>query len=606
MQLIKKIPVILSTLNLKLNTVYKKLVCLILVCSLLPLLAASGISYYNAYSISKERTIDSIRSGNRQLALNITNRMEQIESLANSVSYQLYSLYDTPLKPLSRYLNAFSNSKNNIASIKNTFQLFQITTFLPEHCYINNNGNGIDFFTFDKLPDYHMTEEQLYESGSSCFWTVERGQQFPQAFAAKPKNVLTCWNAYRNVFSETLNYAFACHIQVSEFQELLSSSIGGGQAESFVIGADNTILLHPDSKKLGTVFTLPTEDFQTNPVHSLAYGSQLLVSQQLPGQDMLLITQVPLSYLRQSGNLLLSFSLLTTFFILLCTIISSVWVSKTFTKRINTLSQVMKSEQESKERNTLSLLSPMVNRPKDEKDEIDRLAETYQQMIFKNDEYFQQILDMSVHTEKLKYQLLQSQINPHFLFNTLNAIISCQNLGKTALAKQTASNLSQFYRHILHDPDILIPIEEELHITELYLELISVCRPNEITWDFQTEDGIENFLICKFVFQPFIENAVLHGIRSSSQTLNILIRITYEEDGLCIRIEDNGCGIPYEKQQAILETLQLHTADYDRHFGIGNVNVRLTPYFTPEYPCILLESQPGKGTVFTVHLQQLL
>ena len=606
MKLFQKFHSVFSSVGVNLNSVYKKLICLTLVCSLLPLLAASGISYYMAYSLSKDRTIDSIQSSNKQIALNITNRMEQVESLANSISYQLYSLYETPLTPLSQYLTAFSNTKNNIASIQNTFRIFQITTFLPEECYINSGGNGIDFFPFQKLSDYRMTEEDLYDAGSSCFWKIEKDHQFPQAFSPKPKTVLTCWNAYRNIVTGSLNYAFACHIKVSEFQEMMNPSIGTDTSFSFLLDKDNTILLHPDSSQLGTVFSLPQNDLWDEQVHSFTYDSQLLVTHPLRNGSMLLITQVPLSYVRESGNFVLSFSLMTTFFIILCTVICSVWGSKTFTKRINTLSQVMKSAQGRTNLEMLKTLAPMINRPSKTKDEIDNLAATYQQMITENEKYFERILEMSVQTEKLKYQLLQSQINPHFLFNTLNSIISCQALGKVQLAQQTMSNLSQFYRHLLHDPDTLITIGEELHITELYLNLISVCRPNHITWDFQLEDGIENFLICKFVFQPFIENSVVHGITDSSQPLHIEIKICYEEEALLIQIQDNGVGIPFDKQQEIRTTLKNHIANYEQHFGIGNVNVRLTPYFSPEYPYIILEEQPECGTLFTLHLQQLL
>lgn len=606
MKLFQKLCGAFSSITLNLNSVYKKLICLTLVCSLLPLLAASGISYYMAYSISKDRTIDSIRSSNKQIALNITNRMEQVESLANSISYQLYSLYETPLAPLSQYLTAFSNSKNNIGSIQNTFGIFQITTFLPEECYIDSGGNGIDFFPFQNLSDYNMTANELYDAGSSCFWKIEKDHQFPQAFSPKPKTVLTCWNSYRNIVTQSLNYAFACHIKVSEFQEMLQSSIGTEASYSFLLDQENTILLHPDSSQLGTVFSLPQRNLWDEQVHSFTHDSQLLVTQPLRNGSMLLITQVPLSYVRESGNFVLTFSLMTTFFIIFCTIICSVWVSKTFTRRINILSQVMKSNQDTSNRKILEMLSPMVKRPSKAKDEIDNLAATYQQMIIENEEYFEKILDMSVQTEKLKYQLLQSQINPHFLFNTLNSIISCQALGKVQLAQQTISNLSQFYRHLLHEPDTLITIGEELNITELYLKLISVCRPNRITWDFELEDGIENFMICKFVFQPFMENSVLHGITHSSQPLHIQIKISYEEESLRITIQDNGAGIPLDKQEEIRSTLRFHIANYEQHFGIGNVNVRLTPYFSQDYPYILLEEQPENGTVFTLHIQQLL
>lgn len=606
MKFLNNIHILFSYINLKLNTVYKKIVGLTLVCSLFPLLAVSIISYCMSYSISKDRTIESIISTNKQIALNITNRMEQVESLADSISYHLYSLYQTPLTPLSNYLSIYSNSKNSIDSIKNTFQIFQITTFLPEDCYIDSRGNSIDFFPLQKLSDYHMSEAELYDSGSLCFWTINKDQMFPEAISPSPKTVLSCWSAYRNVLENSLNYGFACHIKVSEFQEMLDSTLGADSGFSFVIDQSNTILLHPDDNLLGTDFEIPDTELWDGEIHSFTDHDHLLVTHPLNNGKMLLISEIPLAFIRQNGNFVLTFSLISTLMILLCTVIFSVLISKTFTRRINVLSQVMKATQVNNNQEALKLLTPLIARPDNGKDEIDNLAVTYQHMIMENEEYFNKILDMTIQTEKLKYQLLQSQINPHFLFNTLNAIISCQALGKVQLAQQTISNLSQFYRHILHDPDVLIPIKEELSITELYLKIISVCRTNEITWSFNLEEGVENFMICKFIFQPFMENSVLHGIVDSTQALHIDLNIFYEEDSLLIEIKDNGAGISYEKQEEICATLKNHTANYDQHFGIGNVNVRLTPYFSEEHPFILLESTPGKGTQFTIHIQQIL
>ena len=602
----KNIKRFLSSFHLKLNTVYKKLVCLTLVCSLVPLLLTSSISYYMAYSMSKNRTIDSLRAANRQIAININNRLSQVESLSNSISFYLYHLQKTPLYPLSEYLSAYSQSRNSIGSIKSTFKLLQITVFLPEDCFINPTGNGINFFPLNRLSDYNMTEQELFDAGSRSFWRTNKDLQFPAVFSATPKSVMTCWNAYRNIYTGSLNYAFACHLRLSEFSELLSSPIDTSDSRSYVIDQDNRILMHSDEKKTGSLLAADQVNLWDETKDSFIVGDTLLVAQPLDNPSMMLITQIPLSYVRQNGNFILTFLLLAICSIIICTVCLSIAASKTFTRRFHTLSQVMESIKASENRDILKLLRPMTTRPACDRDELDQLAGTYETMVLEHDEYFKQILEMSLQTEKLKYQLLQSQINPHFLFNTLNTIVSCQSLGKVELASQTITNLSQFYRHLLHDPDHLIPIREELLVTELYLKLICVSKPNRITWSFETEDGIEHFLICKFIFQPFMENAIIHAIPDSSSSLHIVISIQYEEDTILIRISDNGIGMDKERLADIRQTLQKHQADYDKNYGISNVNVRLTPYFAPGCDTIQLESHPGCGTSFTIHLKQIL
>lgn len=602
----KKLPQTRPFINFKINTVYKKLVWMTLLCSLLPLLISGSLSYCASYSISKSKTIASIQAGNQQVALHIANRLNQVERLSDSISYQLYTLYQTPEEPISEYLNTYSNAKVNIESARNIFNVFHITAFLPENSFITPQKNGITFFPLQKVADYGISQEELYRTDARTIWKLNIRQQFPTAFSQTPETVLTYWNSYRNINNGSLNYAFACHIKVSEFEAMLRPAINSDSSSCFLLGKDNIILLHPDTDKLGTVFDMPDISLWDKSSFTVIYEDQLLVAEPLMDSTMLLVTSVPTAYLKENGDYILRISFLATLYILLFAVACTVFVSKTFTKRINALAQVMQLGKEFPVQKALDILTPMISLPESRKDEIDHLISAYLSLTMENEEYFQKILDINLQTEKLKYQLLQSQINPHFLFNTLNSIIACQSLGKVQLAQEAASNLAAFYRHILRDPDHLITLGEELKITELYLKLISISKSNPISWDFRFDEGAENFLVCKFVLQPFVENSVLHGISSSSQPLHIRISIEYEEESILIRISDNGIGISRENLLEIRDTLKSNTINYDRHFGIANVNVRMTPYFSPQYPYIIIESQQGCGTDIAIHIRPIL
>ena len=592
----------ISFIQSVLNNVYKKLVFLTLLCSLLPLLLVSVISYRLSYRISKNHTIDSLKATNTQIALNIDNRLKQVEPLSGTITFYLYNLYNTPLRPLSSYLKVFSDSKNNLGTIKGTFHLFQIDVFLPEDRYMDAGGNRVDFFPISGIRDYNMTPEALYRQGSSPVWIPNKNLQFPASFSPAPQNVYTCWYAYRDIDNETLHYAFACHIRQQEFSSILANG-RNFDAQSFVIDQNGTIVMAADESKICTPFENAGSLWESKD-QSFEVDRNLFVVQPVSDRGLLLVTQIPMSYIRQSSNVLLTFLILAIVSIICFSIVLNVSASKIFTRRLDILTRVMESLKASKNRESLSLLIPMTGKPEAARDEIDQLACTYEQMVVENDAYFEKLLELSLQTEKLNFRLLQSQINPHFLFNTLNTIVSCQSLGDIELASQTIINLSQFYRHLLHDPDVLIPFRQELSITELYLKLVSVCKPNVITWDFSVDDGIENFLTCKFIFQPFVENSITHGIADSGQSLHIKIEIRYEEDSLLVRICDNGRGITPEKLRELSDTFGRHVADYSRHFGLGNVNVRLTPYFAPPCTCIQVESSGG-GTVFSFYLKQI-
>ena len=205
---------------------------------------------------------------------------------------------------------------------------------------------------------------------------------------------------------------------------------------------------------------------------------------------------------------------------------------------------------------------------------------------------------------KSAFDPLQSQINPHFLYNILGSIKTCQSLGKLDVADQMISDLTRFYRLTLHKSDELIPLRDELEIATLYLNMEKLCHNHNLDWQITLEDGIENFLICRFTLQPLLENCILHGI--SAGTPNILIRIAaaYGDDTVLLKIEDNGAGIPPEKLQELRQSLQDQTVNYEKHFGICNVNARIS---SAHYGSgrIQIESSLCQGTCVTIEFDQM-
>ena len=166
------------------------------------------------------------------------------------------------------------------------------------------------------------------------------------------------------------------------------------------------------------------------------------------------------------------------------------------------------------------------------------------------------------------------------------------------------SNLTQFYRMSLRKSGEKIKIKDELEIARLYLEMEQLCRKDKLSWEINAEDGIENYLICKFTLQPFLENSILHGYSAENQIIHIVITVSYGDDEVIITIEDNGCGIPKEKLEQIRYKLVNHVVDYNKHFGICNVNKRISGADFGN-GVVLIESQEKKGTCITIKYAQV-
>ena len=211
---------------------------------------------------------------------------------------------------------------------------------------------------------------------------------------------------------------------------------------------------------------------------------------------------------------------------------------------------------------------------------------------------------IAISKKQAEYLALQNQINPHFLYNILGTIRTCQALGKLDIADQMLTNLTAFYRLTLRKSKELIPIKDELEIARLYLEMEKLCHKDNLDWEIEAEDGIENFLICKFTLQPFLENSILHGISSGTPAVFISIHVLYGDDTVVISIEDNGAGMDSETLAQLRHAIEHNVIDYEKHFGISNVSSRIS---NPLYGngSVRIRSNPGNGTYVTIEFEQM-
>ena len=167
----------------------------------------------------------------------------------------------------------------------------------------------------------------------------------------------------------------------------------------------------------------------------------------------------------------------------------------------------------------------------------------------------------------------------------------------------TPSEMVDFFEDWVNKYPI-IPIKDELEIARLYLEMEKLCHKDNLDWEIEAEDGIENFLICKFTLQPFLENSILHGISSGTPAVFISIHVLYGDDTVVISVEDNGAGMDSETLAQLRHAIEHNVIDYEKHFGISNVSSRIS---NPLYGngSVRIRSNPGNGTYVTIEFEQM-
>lgn len=211
--------------------------------------------------------------------------------------------------------------------------------------------------------------------------------------------------------------------------------------------------------------------------------------------------------------------------------------------------------------------------------------------------------------QDLEYQMLQSQINPHFIYNTLNSIKWMATIqGASGIAEMTTA-LSRLLKSIAKGTQLLIPIREELAFLEDYFTIQNYRYGGTVTFAVKVDaPAIYDCKILRFTLQPFVENSIFHGIEPKGGAGHITVHARYEEDGgaprgIRIDITDDGVGIPPQKAAGLLEDSSDSRADFFREIGISNVHKRLQYEFGSRYG-VTVESVVGEYTTVSVHIPE--
>ena len=202
----------------------------------------------------------------------------------------------------------------------------------------------------------------------------------------------------------------------------------------------------------------------------------------------------------------------------------------------------------------------------------------------------------SLHRAEL--ELLQAQINPHFLYNTLDSIAILAESQREEDVINMVNSLSTFFRNSLNRGEDIISLRSELVQARSYLEIQQIRYSDILTWRIDVPEEIQDCTVPKLILQPLIENALYHGIKNRRG--RGLLTITGEEAGedILLRVADNGAGMAPE-QLALLQSGNFE----EHHSGLGlkNVHQRIRLYCGEEYG-LSFDSTPGKGTTVTVRL----
>ena len=217
----------------------------------------------------------------------------------------------------------------------------------------------------------------------------------------------------------------------------------------------------------------------------------------------------------------------------------------------------------------------------------------------------EQVKNEQKQLRKAEFELLQAQINPHFLYNTLDAIVWSAEAGNQKQVVSMVGSLSDFFRSSLNKGKEMVTIREDLQHVRSYLEIQQIRYQDILSYEINVPETIFDFQIPKITIQPVVENALYHGIKNRRGGGKIIVTGGDLGEYVQITVKDDGIGMTDERLKEIRENLKRDKPEDNTIYGLYNINERIKLSFGDEYG-IGIDSTEGVGTIVNIRLPKIL
>ncbi|MEK4350257.1 sensor histidine kinase [Paenibacillus sp. FSL R5-0744] len=270
-------------------------------------------------------------------------------------------------------------------------------------------------------------------------------------------------------------------------------------------------------------------------------------------------------------------------------------IVRPISKLTKKMKQIEKGDLDNLEEQSLGVVSQTAQ------DEVSQLNRTFKMMIRRIRELIDENYAKQLIIRETELKALQAQINPHFLYNTLESINWLAKMNKQAKISEMVEALGYLFRSSIGLKDPLITIEKELTIVRNYVIIQKTRFDERLDFRMDFPEHLHDALIPKLTLQPLIENAIRYALEPNIEPCTISITVSEEEQGLDIRVSDNGPGMSAE---FIKDLQQGRVKTRGEGIGLANIAERIQIVFGPEWGTVI-ESEPGQGTTIHVRIPYL-
>ena len=577
--------------------------------SVLATLLLTTLLYTNSAGILERKLLNSAEATSEKIILSLENIIQKYDNMTYSFSMMetVTDIYSHPgpdydYSSIRKDRTDFENAMFSCipVQIRNSVPDCDIRVYFQDSFPYFNNASR--YFTYSSIEeeDWFKRVYSTYRQNRSSFFILSSQE------LSGEKSEDTPYMSIARVMPDKNYYPSPLAILRLDFPEsYLNEAINPNNFDNAL-----TFLVSDETNRLVSLSSASTESLYreltlSRPVpdsdtldswhrYRLDGTDYFVIRQTLPSYPLTLITMLPSKSLLSEYYLHRNFTfLIGGILLVLCLFLSTV-LAKTMSGRIIRLTSRMKQV---KKGELISLPSSIIQG----KDEIGELTSTYNYMIHAMEDLIEKEYLLGQETKNAELKILQAQINPHFLYNTLDMIQWFAEEGMLSQIEESVSSLATFYRLSLSNGKEFISLREEMEHVRSYIRLQRLRFPDTFLYEEELDEGLLDYLLPKTTLQPLVENAITHGLQESKRIPGHLLIKIEKEEGKNIRISilDDGAGMKNPPRTTPNGGTSRENSGHG--FGIPNVSSRLTLLYGPGYGVVFEQNIP-EGTIAIVRI----
>lgn len=567
-----------------------------------PTIMVTLFFYYEIYGLVVNDTIRQEQALSKQTSMTMDTTLEQIGKISASVRSNRF--LTKILQPVSSESDNFVNSKDEQATFYTTLKsqidgelvtdIKIYTDLVDDSLYDNPYTNNV----FEPLsdtqgsywsgifsgssqyalycPSFYLSTYEINQYGSLAYieriTTYDNGKLRPLAYIA----VYFSKDTLESTLNQDISTTDSVYYILNERENLVAAS-DYALAGTYMMSYDTIV----DTAATSTGFT--TKNVVNQDVYAGCYN--------ITGTDWYMVSILPAAPIVAKGNDIINTFIIFYIILLIVAFILAYCISHSLTRRLEDVSYQMRLVRKQK---PVRMPDPKIH------DEIGDLVDTYNYMTDEMNLLMDHQAQAAEDLRISELRALQAQINPHFLYNTMEMINWLSQTGKRNEVTAAIQALSRFYKLTLSKKDLLTTVAEEAEHAELYVRLQNMRFQDKIQFLVDIPDELLSEHMPKLTFQPVVENSIQHGIlEKESKEGTIVLTGWHEGDDAVFLISDDGVGIAPERIQTILSGTG--ESKKGSNIGVYNTHRRLQILYGPDYG-LSYSSTPGQGTEVMIRI----